>query len=391
MTGQRRNQLLVGGTFLAAVVLVGLLLLTNQTQWRAPAASEPTAPIANTAPAAVTAASAAEPSPQSQSVSAAITPTVTSVDEVTSTAAQPDSPLAIAASATITADRAAPATEPTLASAAAASPLATPTQPVVPTATVAPPTTPTAVPSPTLPPPVFAGAEDIPVYTYEIVATYPHDPEAFTQGLQWIDDVLYEGTGLYGRSSLRRADLATGEVLQQTDLADDLFGEGIVVVDDRIYQITWQARRGFIYDRSSFERIGEFAYQTEGWGLTFDGENLVMSDGTNRLFWRDPETLAVVRQVDVLQQDVPVPLLNELEYVQGEIFANVWQSDWIARIDPETGRVVGWIDLTGLLDGVEATGPIDVLNGIAYDAATDRLFITGKLWPVLFEIDLIER
>jgi len=238
---------------------------------------------------------------------------------------------------------------------------------------------------------VRSGAAGIPIYGYEIVAAYPHDPNAFTQGLQIIDGELFEGTGLYGKSSLRRVELETGEVLQQIDLAADLFGEGIAVVGERIYQLTWQEQRGFIYDRETFERTDEFRYETEGWGLTFDGEHLVMSDGTNRLFWRDPVTLAVERQVDVVQSDVPVSLLNELEYVDGEIYANVWQSDWIVRIDPETGQVVGWVDLTGLLDGIDLAQPVDVLNGIAYDAENERLFVTGKLWPRLFEIRLVER
>lgn len=226
-------------------------------------------------------------------------------------------------------------------------------------------------------------------YGYRIVNQYPHDPQAWTQGLQWHEGVLYEGTGQYGRSSLRRVALETGEVLQQVNLPEQLYGEGITLLDGKIYQITWQNGIGLIYDASSFERIGDWRYDTEGWGLTHDGSSLIMSDGTSTLYFRDPATMAVTRELSVLDGTQPVTMLNELEYINSEILANVWQSDRIARIDPATGTVTGWIDLTGLLDRSTLTEPADVLNGIAYDATNNRLFVTGKLWPTLFEIELI--
>lgn len=227
----------------------------------------------------------------------------------------------------------------------------------------------------------------IPVYTYHVVNAYPHDPNAFTQGLVFEDGVLYEGTGLYDRSTLRRVALETGTVLQQVALPGQYFGEGIVVWGDEIVQLTWQSNVGFVYDKDSFELLRSFDYTTEGWGITHDGTRLIMSDGTSTLRFWDPETLQVTGQVSVYDASGPVTRLNELEYVQGEVYANVWQTDRIARIDPQTGQVVGWIDLTGLLGSARRSA--DVLNGIAYDAATDRLFVTGKLWPKLFEIELL--
>lgn len=228
----------------------------------------------------------------------------------------------------------------------------------------------------------------IPVYSYNIVNTYPHDPDAFTQGLVFEDGVLYEGTGLYEESSLRRVDLETGDILQIRELSDQFFGEGITIYGDEIIQLTWKSRTGFVYDRNSFELLQEFNYPTEGWGITYDGTRLIMSDGTATLHFLDPETFEEIGQVEVFDNDGPVTRLNELEYVQGEIYANVWQTDWVARVAPETGRVVGWIDLGGLLSAEDRSQPVDVLNGIAYDAPTDRLFVTGKLWPKLFEIEL---
>lgn len=228
-----------------------------------------------------------------------------------------------------------------------------------------------------------------PVYSYKVVAEYPHAPDAFTQGLQYVDGVLYEGTGLNGRSSLRRVALETGEVLQSVPLDDADFGEGIVVVGDRIVQLTWESRVGYIYDRQSFARIGEFNYPTEGWGITYDGEQLIMSDGTSTLYRRDAQTLAEIGRIEVTDQGMPVVRLNELEMIKGEIWANIWQTNRIARIDPATGVVVGWIDLTGLLSADDLTQPVDVLNGIAYDAGADRIFVTGKWWPKLFEIELV--
>jgi uncharacterized repeat protein (TIGR01451 family) len=225
-------------------------------------------------------------------------------------------------------------------------------------------------------------------YTYTIVNAYPHDPDAFTQGLVFEDGVLYEGTGLWGRSTLRKVTLETGEVIQSYDLPSEFFGEGITIYGDEIIQLTWRSHTGFVYERDSFDLLQEFTYPTEGWGITHDGERLIMSDGTSTLYFWDPETFEQVGQVGVYDENGPVRRLNELEYVQGKVFANVWQTDRIAIIAPQTGQVVGWIDLKGLLDPGSVSQPVDVLNGIAYDAETDRLFVTGKLWPTLFEIDL---
>lgn len=245
-------------------------------------------------------------------------------------------------------------------------------------------------PSPTPSPPAATPtAQPVSTYTYTVVNTYPHDPQAFTQGLIYVDGVLYEGTGLYGQSSLRRVDLETGSVLQRYDLPAQFFGEGITLAGDRIIQLTWQSNVGFVYDKDSFELLGEFQYPTEGWGITHDGARLIMSDGTANLYFRDPETFAEIGRVTVQDDSGPVVRLNELEYIDGEVYANIWQTDRIARIDPQTGRVTAWIDLTGLLSAEDRQEPVDVLNGIAYDAANDRLFVTGKLWPKLFEIELI--
>lgn len=230
----------------------------------------------------------------------------------------------------------------------------------------------------------------VPRYTYRVVSTMAHDPTAFTQGLVFQDGILYEGTGLRGRSKLSKIDAASGQVLRSIDLDAPYFGEGIALLNGRIYQLTWQEGTGFIYDADTFELLDSWSYLTEGWGLTHDGQYLIMSDGTEVLRFIDPETMQEVRQVVVRDAaGNTVQNLNELEYVKGEIFANVWQTDLIARIDPQTGDLLGWIDLSGLLDRQAISQPVDVLNGIAYDAATDRLFVTGKLWPTLFEIDLI--
>lgn len=229
----------------------------------------------------------------------------------------------------------------------------------------------------------------VPVYTFEVVAEYPHDEEAFTQGLVYAEGALYEGTGLYGRSSLRRVNLESGEVEQQVDLPGQFFGEGIALLDGKIYQLTWQSRLGFVYDAESFAQLASFQYPTEGWGLAHDGQELIMSDGSATLTWRDAETLAETRRVQVSDGGRPVASLNELEYVQGEVWANVWHTDRIARIDPATGGVTGWIELAGLIEPSERNGPESVLNGIAYDAEADRLFVTGKLWPKLFEIKVM--
>jgi len=229
----------------------------------------------------------------------------------------------------------------------------------------------------------------LPTYRYTIAATYPHDPNAFTQGLQYLDGFLYEGTGLNGRSSIRKVTLETGAVLQKRDTPAEHFGEGVTVWKSTLIQLTWQSGLAFTYDLATFAPLRAFKYRGEGWGLTHDGTNLVMSDGTSDLRFLAPETFVERRRVRVTAAGKPVASLNELEFVKGEIFANVWQTDRIARIDPRSGNVTGWIDLSGLLPQKDRT-PDGVLNGIAYDAARDRLFVTGKLWPKLFEIRLLK-
>ena len=231
--------------------------------------------------------------------------------------------------------------------------------------------------------------DGVPVYTYEVVNTYPHDPTAFTQGLAFADGFLYEGTGILGESSLRRVALETGEVLQVHKLADEFFGEGIALCQDKIIQLTWQSRTAFVYDRETFEPAGQFLYPGEGWGIAYDGTRLIMSDGTAVLRFRNPETFEETGHVTVMDKGSPVTRLNELEYVSGEVYANVWKTDRIARIDPGTGNVLGWIDLTGLLSAADRTLTADVLNGIAYDAESNRLFVTGKRWPKLFQINVV--
>jgi glutamine cyclotransferase len=224
-----------------------------------------------------------------------------------------------------------------------------------------------------------------PVYSYRILHTYPHDAGAFTEGLVYTDSVLYESTGMYyGASSLREVDLETGQVLQIRELADKYFGEGIVVLTSTIVQLTWQNHRAFVYDRDTFSETGIFTYTTEGWGLTSDGQHLIMSDGSSILFFRDPGTFSQTGQIQVRDGTTPVTRLNELEYIHGEVYANVWLTDRIVRIDPTTGQVRAWIDLAGLRPpGAE------VLNGIAYDEIGERLFVTGKYWPYLYEIALV--
>jgi glutaminyl-peptide cyclotransferase len=234
-------------------------------------------------------------------------------------------------------------------------------------------------------------ASGTPEYTYEVVHTYPHDPAAFTQGLVYLDGVLYEGTGLEEQSSIRKVKLETGEVLQKRDLDGAYFGEGIVNWKDRLLELTWKAQRGFIYDLSTFTPRGQFEYPGEGWGLTQDGKRIIMSDGSAELRFWDPETLKELGRVTVTDDGHPVTNLNELEWVNGEVYANVWMTDRIARIDPSSGKVVGWIDCRGLLLPSDRTSQTDVLNGIAYDAAGKRLFITGKRWPKLFEIRLVRK
>ncbi|MBN1658869.1 MAG: glutaminyl-peptide cyclotransferase [Anaerolineae bacterium] len=264
--------------------------------------------------------------------------------------------------------------------------------PVATTVLPAPPPVDTATPASTPSPPAAPSPdaqETTPVYSYRVVNEYPHDPEAFTQGLVYEEGLFYEGTGLEGRSSLRKVALETGEVLQIHNLAPDYFGEGISVVGDRIWQLTWQERVVFLYDKETFEELDTIAYPTEGWGLTYDGERLIMSDGTAMLYFRDPATFELLGTIAVQDRGSPVVRLNELEYVDGRVLANVWQTNRIAIVDPADGQVSAWLDLTGLLGSSGGSRAVDVLNGIAYDAAGERLFVTGKLWPKLFEIEIV--
>jgi len=225
--------------------------------------------------------------------------------------------------------------------------------------------------------------------TYEVVNVYPHDPEAFTQGLIYLNGFLYESTGLYGQSTLRKVDLDTGEVLERIDLSPDYFAEGLTAWEDTLVQLTWREGTGFIYSLDDFSLLQRFTYPTEGWGLTQDGERLIMSDGTSTLFFLNPETFLVEESVTVTYQGEEIQRINELEYVRGEVFANIWQTEQIIRIDSESGQVLGWVDLTGILPPEAREGDTDVLNGIAYDPEEGRLFVTGKRWPHLYEIRLV--
>lgn len=222
--------------------------------------------------------------------------------------------------------------------------------------------------------------------SYEVVASYPHDSTAFTQGLIWHENALYESTGLEGQSKVRRLEFPSGRVLSEIDLPSDLFGEGLALVDNRLIQLTWKSHRGFVYDLETFRKLQEFSYDTEGWGLTYDGKNLILSDGSSNLFYLDPQTFKPIRKLAVTMNGKPLTELNELEFIDGEIWANVWQTDFIVRIDPSTGRVSSFLNLKGILAPSDKTGREDVLNGIAYDAEHKRVFITGKLWPRVFEI-----
>jgi glutaminyl-peptide cyclotransferase len=220
---------------------------------------------------------------------------------------------------------------------------------------------------------------------------FPHDPAAFTQGLAYRDGFLYEGTGRNGESSLRKVRLETGEVVQRVDLASEFFGEGITLLQNEVIQLTWQSQTGFVYDLSDFHMLRHFEYSGEGWGLATNGREIFMSDGTAQIRVLDPATLTEKRRLTVRDGDAPIDRLNELEFVEGEIFANVWQTDRIARISPQSGKVVGWIDITGLLSPVYHLESGAVLNGIAYDSTGKRLFVTGKLWPRIFEIQLVPK
>ena len=229
------------------------------------------------------------------------------------------------------------------------------------------------------------------VYTYKIVNTYPHDQDAWTQGLTFEDGILHEATGGYGKSSLRKIDLAGANVLQTYKLPDKYYGEGITIYKNMIIQLTWKEQTGFVYDKNDFDLLREFSYSKEGWGITYDGKRLVSSDGTSTLYFLDPETFTIAAEINVRDNDVPVDRLNELEYIRGRVYANIWGDDKIAIIDPQTGKVTGWVDLTGLLASQHYDRPKDNLNGVAYNPQNGHLFVTGKFWPILFEIELIAK
>jgi len=239
--------------------------------------------------------------------------------------------------------------------------------------------------------PQKTGTQGVPTSGHEVLQVYPHDRDAFTQGLVVHDGKFIESTGEVGHSSLRRVEIETGKVIQKIDVPPPYFAEGITLLKGKIYQLTWQHHLGFIYDAWTFEKLGEFNYAGEGWGLTNDGVSLILSDGSNKIRFLDPDNYQAKKTIAVLDGHTPVVEINELEYIKGEIYANIWHADRIARINPETGSVVSWIDLKGLL----APGDVDdeeaVLNGIAYDEAAGRLFVTGKLWPKIFEIRLVQK
>lgn len=241
-------------------------------------------------------------------------------------------------------------------------------------------------------PPVNTGANNTPAvvakHGYQVVNAYPHDTGAFTQGLIFVDGKLYEGTGQEGRSSLREVELQSGRVLKKVEVPMPFFAEGITLLNGKIYQLTWQHQIGFIYNAQTLQKTGEFPYTGEGWGITNDGHSLIISDGSNRLKFLDPDSFRVTKTIAVADGGTRVNQLNELEYVNGEIYANIWHDQRIVTIDPQNGRVTGWIDLSGLLQPGAVSDEEAVLNGIAYDQASGRLFVTGKLWPQLFEIKI---
>ncbi len=240
----------------------------------------------------------------------------------------------------------------------------------------------------------YARAEDTSnslVYGYKIINSFPHDTESFTQGLIMDDGFLYESTGLNGRSSIKIVNLETGKVIKSHKLADKYFGEGITIVDDKIIQLTWRSKRGFVYDKDSLKLLRTFSYQTQGWGITYDGKYLILSDGSNILYFMDPKSFVVVGKLEVYDDNGEVSKLNELEYINGEIYANIWGKNLIARINPKTGFVSSWIELDGLLSKEDKKKGVDVLNGIAFNPQNGTLLVTGKLWPKIFEIEIIEK
>lgn len=234
-------------------------------------------------------------------------------------------------------------------------------------------------------------AKQIPISSYKIVKTYPHDSAAFTQGLIFENGWLYESTGLLGQSSLRKVDLKTGKPALRHELPLMLFGEGLTLFSDTLIQLTWRNGIGFVYDKKKFKVMRMFNYPIEGWGITNDGQHLIVSDGSSNLYFWDPSTFKEIKRITVNANGNTVDRINELEFIEGEIYANIWQTDQIARISPKTGEVLGWIDLSGLLAPNDRTMPVNVLNGIAYDKKNKRIFVTGKLWPKVFEIKVIDR
>lgn len=234
-------------------------------------------------------------------------------------------------------------------------------------------------------------SDTVPFFSYTVVNTYPHDRRAYTQGLVFENGFLYEGTGIRGGSALRKVELKTGNILQIRKLPAQFFGEGLTIYENKIIQLTWVSKVGFVYDKESFELLREFNYPMEGWGITHDGRRLIMSDGTSTLHFLDPENFEETERIEVCDNDRPVTGLNELEYVRDEIYANILGRDSIARIAPQTGRVIAWIELKGILGKDKRSNSVGALNGIAYDAKNDRLFVTGKFWPSIFVIELIPR
>ncbi len=227
--------------------------------------------------------------------------------------------------------------------------------------------------------------------TYKVIRVYPHDSHAYTQGLVYQDGILYESTGLRGESSIRKEKLETGEIIQSYSLLGNYFGEGIAIWKNEIVQLTWQSHVGFVYDKNTLQKLGEFTYTTEGWGMTQDGKHLIMSDGTNKLYFLDPQTFRVENILPVYDNKGPVRLLNELEYIKGKIYANVYTKDTIVVIDPHTGSILAYIDMAGILPSSDRTPETDVLNGIAYDKTKDRIFVTGKNWPKLFWVKFVKK
>jgi len=231
----------------------------------------------------------------------------------------------------------------------------------------------------------------IPIYKYEVVNNYPHDPKAYTQGLQFHNGYLYESTGENGESSVRQVEVQTGKVLKSTPLAHEFFGEGLTIMNGKAYQLTWENHKAFVYDLNTLERKGEFSFPKEGWGLTNDGTNLIASDGTNNIYFLNPENFQFTSSFAVENNGQPVDQLNELEYIKGEIWANIWHTNMIVRLDPKSRKIVAWVDLNGLRPQETYRDNEAVLNGIAYDEQNDRLFVTGKRWPKVYEIRLKQK